>query len=131
MIAVLLVEDDPAVADAVSRGLTDDGYEVIALAAAGHRGLLGIGSDVVVVGSEHPGAVVGVVDPEDSGRLLASALLDGRRAIATSGSAERGDHIWTRNGATDLRQVTVLAVTRDGLLATPGLRRRFTARDGS
>jgi thiamine biosynthesis lipoprotein len=43
---------------------------------------------------------IGIVDPADRCALLARIDLGGRRtAVATSGSAERGDHIWTRPGA--------------------------------
>jgi thiamine biosynthesis lipoprotein len=63
------------------------------------------------------------VDPADRTRLLCSIVLtDGQRAIATSGSAERGDHVWS-GGSRDpapFAQVTVVAadiVTAD-VLAT-------------
>lgn len=66
---------------------------------------------------------VGIADPQRPGTLLASIALDGAaRAVATSGSAERGDHIW-RGGSTEppeFVQVTVVAadiVTAD-VLAT-------------
>ena len=39
---------------------------------------------------------VGVVDPADRSSLLFALCLNGtRHAVATSGSAERGDHIWS------------------------------------
>jgi thiamine biosynthesis lipoprotein len=66
---------------------------------------------------------IGIVDPLDRGALLCSVLLaGGRRAVATSGSAERGDHIWLGGelGSADFVQATVLAddiVTAD-VLAT-------------
>jgi len=66
----------------------------------------------------------GVVDPEDRGALLCAVELSGRRAaLATSGTAERGEHIWrTGDPSTPQRycQVTVLAddiITAD-VLAT-------------
>jgi thiamine biosynthesis lipoprotein len=66
----------------------------------------------------------GVVDPDDRGALLCAVELAGRRtALATSGTAERGEHIWrTGDSRTPqrYRQVTVLAddvVTAD-VLAT-------------
>ena len=86
---------------------------------------LNAGGDVFCHGEqEHQRPwTVGIVDPEDRGALLCSLALHGsRRAVATSGSAERGDHIW-RDGshdAVDFRQVTVVAddiVTAD-VLAT-------------
>jgi len=85
---------------------------------------LNVGGDVLVSGAAGSGApwVVGIVDPADrTGLLTALPLVGGRRAAATSGSAERGDHIWTRGReAAEFVQVTVLAddiVTAD-VLAT-------------
>lgn len=68
---------------------------------------LNAGGDVLVMGSPLPGSgaswAAGVVDPWDRSALLSAFELGGsaaagdgaRRALATSGSAERGDHIWT------------------------------------
>lgn len=98
-----------AVAADAARGLLED---------AGAAGLLGAGGDIVAFGG---GAhSVGIVDPGERTRLLADIVLPAGRAIATSGSAERGDHIWSRLGATDVVQASVLAddiVTAD-VLAT-------------
>ena len=85
---------------------------------------LNVGGDVLVSGQAETGApwVVGIVDPSDRAELLTAVPIVGaRRAAATSGSAERGDHIWTRGreGA-EFAQVTVVAadiVTAD-VLAT-------------
>ncbi len=62
---------------------------------------LNAGGDVLVTGSPVPGSgaswAAGVVDPLDRSALLAAYELGGpgtRCALATSGSAERGDHIW-------------------------------------
>ena len=86
---------------------------------------LNVGGDILVSGYAPNGSpwVVGVADPLARGSLLCSVVLDGhRRAIATSGAAERGDHIW-RGGSTaptHFAQVTVVAddiVTAD-VLAT-------------
>lgn len=62
---------------------------------------LNAGGDVLVMGSPVPGSgtawAAGVVDPLDRSALLAACELGGpgpRCALATSGSAERGDHIW-------------------------------------
>jgi thiamine biosynthesis lipoprotein len=77
--------------------------------------ILNAGGDVLTSGQA---ATVGIADPFDRGQLLTSVRLGGpRRAVATSGSAERGDHIWGRGG---FAQVTVVAndiVTAD-VLAT-------------
>lgn len=83
---------------------------------------LGVGGDLVRASGPHP-AALGIVDPDARTRLFTAVRLgDHRRALATSGSAERGEHIWTR---TDLprspfAQVSVAAddiVTAD-VLAT-------------
>ena len=77
--------------------------------------ILNAGGDVLASGQS---ATIGIVDPFDRTQLLTSVRLGGtRRAIATSGSAERGDHIWGRGG---FAQVTVVAdniITAD-VLAT-------------
>ena len=90
------------------------------LERAGATGMLGVGGDVSLLGAPR-GPVIGVVDPDDRRRLLTALTLAGsRRAVATSGSAERGDHIWSAAGSTDIRQATVVAddiVTAD-VLAT-------------
>lgn len=105
------------------------------------------GGDVLVSGSPTPGSGeswrAGIVDPADRRTLLAGFPLggfplagaapeavasgalasdgDGKAALATSGSAERGDHIWSvAAGASEFRQVSVAAadvVTAD-VLAT-------------
>ncbi len=82
---------------------------------------LNVGGDILVAG-EHPHPT-GIVDPFDRTALLCAIELRApRTAMATSGSAERGDHIWlasTRDPA-EFVQVTVVAddiVTAD-VLAT-------------
>lgn len=72
---------------------------------------LNAGGDVLVSGSPGPSAVesagvesgsrepwrAGIVDPEDRRTLIAGYRLGGsgpKLSLATSGSAERGDHIW-------------------------------------
>ncbi len=83
--------------------------------------LLDAGGDVLVRG-EHEGAAwtVGVVHPDDREALIAVVpLAHPRRAVATSGTAERGEHVWRRSAPT-FRQATVVAddiVTAD-VLAT-------------
>ncbi|WP_241982019.1 FAD:protein FMN transferase [Cryobacterium ruanii] len=82
------------------------------------------GGDVLVSGDAgHPEWVVGIVDPSDRGELIASVpLRHPLRAVATSGSAERGEHIWTAldGEPSPFQQVSVFAadiVTAD-VLAT-------------
>ena len=104
---------------------------------------LNAGGDVLVMGSPVPGTgaawAAGIVDPHDRAALLSAYELGGRgtrRALATSGSAERGDHIWTAGAAgAEFSQVSVAAadiVTAD-VLATaivaggPAMLRRATA----
>jgi thiamine biosynthesis lipoprotein len=64
---------------------------------------------------------VGIIDPGDRTALLTSLALTGARlACATSGSAERGDHIWAAQVKPEFAQVTVVGddiVTAD-VLAT-------------
>jgi thiamine biosynthesis lipoprotein len=77
--------------------------------------ILNVGGDVVTSGQA---ATVGITDPFDRTRLLTSVRLGGsRRAIATSGIAERGDHIWGRGGFAQASVVANDIVTAD-VLAT-------------
>jgi len=86
---------------------------------------LNVGGDVLVAGEPRPGArwAIGIVDPVDrSARLCAVELRSTCAGIATSGTAERGEHVWRTEpaGEADLVQVTVMAddiVTAD-VLAT-------------
>jgi thiamine biosynthesis lipoprotein len=86
---------------------------------------LNVGGDVLVAGLDQTRDAwsIGIVDPLDRNALLTAASLRGsRRACATSGSAERGDHIWTIGAAPVVFvQATVLAddiVTADVLATT-------------
>ncbi|HEY4267824.1 MAG TPA: FAD:protein FMN transferase [Galbitalea sp.] len=91
-----------------------DAGEVLALAGVDDW-CLNVGGDVLVSGRPDPGHpwVVGIVDPADRRMLLTSVSVSGpRTACATSGSAERGDHIWTR-GATPSPFVQVTVVAND------------------
>jgi thiamine biosynthesis lipoprotein len=82
-----------------------------------------VGGDMLAAGSAPGGSpwVTGIVDPADRASLLCAVQLRGsRRAMATSGTAERGDHIWKAGMASGYLQVTVVAddiVTAD-VLAT-------------
>ena len=74
---------------------------------------LNAGGDVLCTGYQPDGGAwrVGVVDPADRSALLFTLCLDGtRHAVATSGSAERGDHIWSATAIDrTYLQVTVVA----------------------
>ncbi|GAA1001335.1 FAD:protein FMN transferase [Subtercola frigoramans] len=96
------------------------------LDAAGSAGwLLNAGGDVLArVGDTESGKNawrVGIVDPLDRTVLLCSFELDETRAaLATSGTAERGEHVWRTDARQSFSQVSVLApdiVTAD-VLAT-------------
>ncbi len=95
------------------------------LAAAGCHGVtINVGGDILISPRPTDGPVIaGIVDPADRTRLLTSVRLRGdRRAMATSGSAERGDHIWLggSRAPAEFVQATVIAddiVTAD-VLAT-------------
>lgn len=96
---------------------------------------LNVGGDVLTAGSpiESPGWRVGIVDPSDRTALLCAVELravelsavrlgEGRCAIATSGTAERGEHVWraSSESAGRFAQVSVSAgdiITAD-VLAT-------------
>ena len=107
--------------DVLVRGQPGDRFEAWESAdgttPTGHR----VAAPAVVTG--HPEWVVAIVNPFDRGDVIASVpLRHPRRAVATSGSAERGEHIWTAlNGEpSPFRQVSVFAadiVTAD-VLAT-------------
>lgn len=85
------------------------------LEAAGESAwMLAVGGDILTrgtVGGEPWQA--GVVDPDDRGGLLCVIELSGRRtALASSGTAERGEHIWRASAGSvpdAFRQVTVRA----------------------
>lgn len=73
---------------------------------------LDAGGDVLVRNApEGPAWVIGIVDPRDRNRLLTRVPLDGHpyRAVATSGTAERGEHIWRIPGADKVVQASVVA----------------------
>ncbi|WP_347108711.1 FAD:protein FMN transferase [Paenarthrobacter sp. S56] len=101
----------------------------LSLAALGlHDWCLNAGGDVVVSGSPETGQpwLSGIVDPMDRGALLGAYPLGpgskrGMTALATSGTAERGEHIWSVGSAgPEFVQVTVSSgdiVTAD-VLAT-------------
>ncbi|WP_448811863.1 FAD:protein FMN transferase [Agromyces bauzanensis] len=76
------------------------------------------GGDIITAGAPGSGSwATGIVDPADRSRLLTTAFSDAALpALATSGTSERGEHIWTRAGGDDeggegggIVQATVLA----------------------
>lgn len=83
---------------------------------------LNAGGDVLVRGTDGGTPwLVGIVDPDDRSRVLAAVpVIGARRAMATSGYAERGEHVWSVGSEVAFSQVSVLAddiVTAD-VLAT-------------
>lgn len=80
--------------------------------------LINAGGDVLTSGD---GAVVGIVDPDDRDRLLSQFTCTAELpAVATSGTAERGEHIWRAGTTDEFCQVSVAGpdiVTAD-VLAT-------------
>ncbi|MBF4588897.1 FAD:protein FMN transferase [Curtobacterium sp. VKM Ac-1395] len=113
----LAVRDAGAVLDV---GATADG----AATAGGPTGnwMVSAGGDVLVRGNhgEDDPWSVGIVDPARRDTVVGVVRLDvPRRAVATSGTAERGEHIWRRADPTFV-QASVIAddiVTAD-VLAT-------------
>lgn len=83
---------------------------------------LNVGGDVLTAGAAagKPWAV-GLVDPNDRTALWRTInLKPGQQAVATSGTAERGEHIWCTGDEPRIRQCSVIAgdiVTAD-VLAT-------------
>jgi thiamine biosynthesis lipoprotein len=100
----------------------------VVLGAAGETDwVLNVGGDILSRGdlAGSPWSV-GISDPADRSALLCALTLGpGRCSVATSGTAERGEHVWRQepgrpDGAAAFRQVSVLAadiVTAD-VLAT-------------
>lgn len=89
-----------------------------------HDWCINAGGDVLVSGRAPDGTpwVVGIVDPDDRTALLSqyASAGPGRCAVATSGIAERGEHVWRTGANATFHQVTVVAddiVTAD-VLAT-------------
>jgi thiamine biosynthesis lipoprotein len=96
------------------------------LSAAGVTNFsVNVGGDLTTSGNQsddETGWITGIVDPEVGGTVIAAVRLTAEfPAMATSGSAERGEHIWLRPETTkDFVQATVIAadiITAD-VLAT-------------
>lgn len=102
--------------DAASKMLQSAGFDNFSV---------NVGGDLTTSGNQgmdEPGWITGIVDPQDRGTVIAALRLTAQfPAIATSGSAERGEHIWLRpETIKDFVQATVIAediITAD-VLAT-------------
>jgi thiamine biosynthesis lipoprotein len=73
---------------------------------------LNAGGDVLTSGVQADGRpwVIGIVDPDDRHALVSQfTCATALPAVATSGTAERGEHVWRTASAPDFRQVTVAA----------------------
>ncbi len=73
---------------------------------------LNAGGDVLIDGTQGDGRpwVVGIVDPDDRHALLSQfTCAPTMPAVATSGTAERGEHVWRTEGGEGFAQVTVAA----------------------
>jgi thiamine biosynthesis lipoprotein len=80
------------------------------------RWCLNVGGDVLTSGSPigAPAWTIGIVDPADRAALLCSIdLVNGMAAIATSGTAERGEHVWRTEVESDLDYVQVSVLSED------------------
>lgn len=105
----------------IVKALSIDKARVLLERSGTSDAIIDVGGDAVVMGTDHGEPwVTGIVDPMNRSRLLCSVPLGGdRSAIATSGTAERGDHVWGA-ASSPYVQVTTLAwdiVTAD-VLAT-------------
>ena len=95
---------------------------------------LNAGGDVLVSGSPAPGTgtpwLAGIVDPQDRRALLSGFSLGGTgrfTALATSGTAERGNHIWragARPGADSDRSTSARCRWRPRTFSPPTCSRR-------
>lgn len=79
------------------------------------------GGDILVAGHEDSSAQAGwptgIVDPADRSSMLTAVVLhDALPAMATSGSAERGEHIW-RHPESDLQFVQASVLAPDIVMA--------------
>lgn len=75
------------------------------------RFLINAGGDILASGEPAEGWVAGIIDPADRTQVLSAVrLAPDLPAMATSGSAERGEHIWLRPDTEGtFAQVTVIA----------------------
>lgn len=81
---------------------------------------LNAGGDVLVSGQEAERSpwVVGIADPSDRAGILAAVPVSGSRsALATSGYAERGSHVWHADPADSSVDVSPIQFTQVSVLA--------------
>lgn len=97
-------------AGTIKAAATEAGGDV--LDTVGHeRWCINAGGDVLTRGGtlEHPWTVA-LADPDDPQHVLRVVSLRGRgRAVATSGTSQRGEHVWRTDAESTYRQVTVIA----------------------
>jgi thiamine biosynthesis lipoprotein len=111
----------------VGRLLLAAGFEHWCLNGAGDVLVHGHSTGATETSRTGPGWTVGVSDPADAQRLLTAVVVhDG--AVATSGSAQRGGHIWaprTGGRASGLRAATVVCsdIVRADIMATAAVAR--------
>ena len=73
---------------------------------------LNCGGDILISDQSQQGWPIGILDPDDKGKLLADIKLNNKmKAIATSGFSERGAHIWNtvNTEKSDVLQATVIS----------------------
>lgn len=116
---------------AVVKGWAIERASDILARAGATRHVVNGGGDIQAVGEPEPGEPwrVGVCDPRDRSRTFMVLGAHGRFAIATSGSAERGDHVAGADGS--LLSVTVVGadLTPVDIAATTALALGATARE--
>jgi thiamine biosynthesis lipoprotein len=85
--------------------------------------------DVLAHGQARPGEgwSVGIVDPRQRERLVDTLILT-VGAVATSGSAERGDHIWAPSASASSREVLSVSVTARSIVEADVLATAAVAR---
>lgn len=85
-----------------------------------HDWCINAGGDVVTRGRRSDGTPwrVGIVDPEDRGRLLSQCTAPGTapQAVATSGVAERGEHVWRLERPADAATFTQVTAVADDIV---------------
>lgn len=91
------------------KGWSVDEAALILQAGGAESFMINAGGDVLCVGSPRGGGrwTIGIRHPLDSGAVAAVLSIDSG-AVATSGTYERGQHIWGRTGDTRVLSATVV-----------------------